>query len=124
VLQATSLSFGLLSIGLGLCGRVLGWPGSFVAYLIVMLLLGGSVAFFSTTAMTLFQEQVEPDMQGRVFGVQGIVLALAMPVGMLVFGPLADVVSVEVITIAAGLLMIAVTLAVGYRAPRALAPED
>jgi DHA3 family macrolide efflux protein-like MFS transporter len=124
VLQATSLSFGLLSIGLGLCGRVLGWPGSFVAYLIVMLLLGGAVAFFSTTAMTLFQEQVEPDMQGRVFGVQGIVLALAMPIGMLVFGPLADVVSVEVITIAAGLLMIAVTLAVGHRAPRALAPED
>jgi DHA3 family macrolide efflux protein-like MFS transporter len=63
-------------------------------------------------------------MQGRVFGVQGIVLALAMPIGMLVFGPLADVVSVEVITIAAGLMMIAVTLAVGYRAPRALAPED
>jgi DHA3 family macrolide efflux protein-like MFS transporter len=89
----------------------------------VMLLLGGAVAYFSTTAMTLFQEQVESDMQGRVFGVQGIVLALAMPLGMVVFGPLADVFSVEWITIGAGVLTILVTVAMGYRPPRALAPE-
>jgi DHA3 family macrolide efflux protein-like MFS transporter len=122
MLQTTSYAFGVLSVGLGLCGSVFGWSGSFVAYLMVMLLLGGAVAYFSTTVMTLFQEQVEPDMQGRVFGVQGIVLALAMPLGMVVFGPLADVVSVEWITIGAGVLTILVTVAMGYRPPRALAP--
>jgi DHA3 family macrolide efflux protein-like MFS transporter len=72
--------------------------------------------------MTLFQEQVEPAMQGRVFGVQGIILALAMPIGMLVFGPLADVVSVEWITIGAGFLTIIVTVILGFRAPRAFGP--
>jgi MFS transporter, DHA3 family, macrolide efflux protein len=74
--------------------------------------------------MTLFQEQVEPAMQGRVFGVQGIIWSLAMPAGMLVFGPLADVVSVESITIVAGLLTVAVTLVVGIRSPQALAPQE
>ena len=69
------------------------------------------------------EEQVEGEMQGRVFGVQGIVSSLAMPIGMLVFGPMADVISIEWITIIAGLLMLGVTVVVGYRAPRALAPE-
>lgn len=119
---ATSLSFGVLSIGLGLSGNVFGWSGSFVVYLIIMFVLGAAVSLYSTTAMTLFQEQVEPTMQGRVFGVQGIVLALAMPIGMVVFGPLADVVSVESITIVAGSLMILVTLLVARGAPPALAP--
>ena len=122
MLLASSYAFGLLSIALGLSGSVLGWSGVFALYLAFMLLLGGAVALFSTTAMTLFQEQVEPAMQGRVFGVQGIILALAMPIGMLVFGPLADVVSVEWITIGAGFLTIIVTMILGFRAPRALGP--
>lgn len=122
MLQATSFAFGLLSIGLGLSGSVFGWSGSFAIYLTFMLILGGAVAFYSTTAMTLFQEQVEGEMQGRVFGVSGIVSALAMPVGMMIFGPMADSISVEWITIAAGLLTIAVTFVVGYHAPKALAP--
>jgi DHA3 family macrolide efflux protein-like MFS transporter len=123
MLRATSLAFGVLSIALGLSGDILGWSGNFIAYLLFMLVLGVAVAFFSTTAMTLFQEQVEPEMQGRVFGVQGIVMALAMPIGMLIFGPMADVISVELIAIIAGLVTLVVTVIVGYRAPRALAPD-
>lgn len=122
MLKSTSMSFGVLSIALGLSGSIFGWSGNFVAYLIFMLILGAAVAFFSTTAMTLFQEQVEPEMQGRVFGVQGIVMALAMPFGMLVFGPLADVMSVEWIAVIAGLLTLIVTVIIGYRAPQALRP--
>ncbi len=123
MLRATSFAFGLLSIALGLSGSIFGWSGSFAAYLAFMLVLGGAVSFFSTTSMTLFQEQVEGEMQGRVFGVQGIVMALAMPVGMLIFGPLSDTISIEWITIIAGLLTLVVTAVVGYHAPKALKPE-
>ena len=122
MLTATSLAFGVLSIALGLSGDIFGWSGNFVVYLSFMLVLGVAVAFFSTTAMTLFQEQVEPDMQGRVFGVQGIVMALAMPIGMLIFGPMADVISVELIAVMAGVMTLLVTAVVGYHAPKALAP--
>ena len=38
-------------------------------------------------SMTLLQETVEPERQGRVFGFVGIVMAVAMPIGMAVLGP-------------------------------------
>ena len=49
----------------------------------LMFLVDLCVPFFWTTANTLLQETVEPDFLGRVFGVLGIVMSLAMPVGML-----------------------------------------
>ena len=69
-----------------------------------MLLVGLAVPFFSTPSMTLLQETVEPERQGRVFGLLGIVMAVATPVGMLILGPLADVVSINAILIGTGLL--------------------
>ena len=67
-----------------------------------MFLVGLAVPFFSTPSMTLLQETVEPERQGRVFGFVGIVMAVGMPLGMLVFGPLADVVRIETILVATG----------------------
>lgn len=93
----SSLSFGALSIGLGLSANI--WV--FFAF---MFLVGLAVPFFSTPSMTLLQETVEPERQGRVFGFVGIVMAVAMPIGMTVFGPLADIVEIEVLLVAAGLL--------------------
>jgi DHA3 family macrolide efflux protein-like MFS transporter len=122
MLIITGFVFGALSVAAGLCGDILGMSGTFWAFLGVMVLFGLGVAAYMTTATTLFQEQVEPEMQGRVFGVEGIVIALAMPVGMLVFGPLADAISVEWVLVISGALMVLVTLAASWRAPRALAP--
>ncbi len=96
----SSLVFGLLSICLGLSPHVWVFFG-------FMFLTGLAVPFFSTPSMTLLQETVEPERQGRVFGFVGIVMAVAMPIGMLAFGPLADVVSIEVLLVAAGILTFA-----------------
>lgn len=93
----SSLVFGGLSIGLGLSPSIWIFFG-------FMFLVGLAVPFFSTPSMTLLQETVEPERQGRVFGFVGIVMAVAMPVGMVVFGPLADIVSIEVLLVAAGIL--------------------
>ncbi|MET0828533.1 MAG: MFS transporter [Microbacterium sp.] len=93
----SSLVFGVLSIGMGLSPNVWLFFG-------FMFLLGLSVPFFSTPSTTLLQETVEPERQGRVFGFLGIVMALAMPIGMVVFGPLADVVPIEWLLVASGLL--------------------
>lgn len=109
--------FGGLSIGLGLSTNM--WV--FFAF---MFLVGLAVPFFSTTSMTILQETVEPDRQGRVFGFVGIVMALAMPLGMLIFGPLADRFSVESLLVVSGALMflviaIAVLVPSGRRAMHA-----
>lgn len=101
-----SLLFGALSIGLGLSPNIWVFFG-------FMFLTGLAVPFFSTPSMTLLQESVEPERQGRVFGFVGIVMALAMPLGMVLFGPLADIMPIETLLIGAGILtFVVVALAV------------
>ena len=77
---------------------------------------GGGACWSSLTCglgASIFQETVEPEKHGRVFSYVGIVMALATPIGMAVFGPLADVIRVESLLIVGGLIMIGVmTLAV------------
>jgi DHA3 family macrolide efflux protein-like MFS transporter len=112
LIAGSSLAFGVLSIGLGLAPNL-------PVFFAVMLLIGLGVPFFSTSSMTLVQETVEPERQGRVFGFVGIVTALAMPIGMLVFGPLADVVPVELILVGAGIAtFVVIGLALGLPAGR------
>jgi DHA3 family macrolide efflux protein-like MFS transporter len=92
-----SLAFGVLSIALGLSPNLWVFFG-------FMFLVGLAVPFFSTPSMTLLQETVEPERQGRVFGFVSIVMAVAMPFGMVVFGPLADFIAIEWLLVAAGVL--------------------
>lgn len=109
---SSSLAFGILSIGLGLSPNLWFFFG-------FMFLTGLAVPFFSAPSMTLLQETVEPERQGRVFGFMGIVMAVAMPLGMVVFGPLADVVPIELLLVAAGILtFIAVAAAMWLPAGR------
>jgi len=117
MLVASTVVFGLLTVGLGLSTNLWVFFG-------FMFLVGLAVPFFSTTSMTVLQETVEPQMQGRVFGLVGIVIALAMPLGMVVVGPLADRFTVESVLIASGLatflvVAIAVALPSGRLAMRA-----
>lgn len=114
LIVVSSLVFGGLSIGLGLSTNAWVFFG-------FMFLVGLAVPFFSTPSMTLLQETVEPERQGRVFGFVGIVMAVAMPIGMVVFGPLADIVPIELLLVAAGILTfvvigLAVWLPAGQRA--------
>ncbi|MBO3102526.1 MFS transporter [Cellulomonas sp. zg-ZUI168] len=117
MILVSTVVFGGLSIGLGLSTNIWVFFG-------FMFLLGLSVPAFSTPSYTVLQETVEPEMQGRVFGFVGIVMALSMPFGMAVFGPLADRFSVESLLIWAGvalLLVVALASAVpgGRRAMKA-----
>lgn len=117
LIACSSLLFGALSIAMGLAPNV-------IVFFALMFLVGLAVPFFSTPSMTLLQETVEPERQGRVFGFVGIVTAVAMPLGMVIFGPLADVVAVESLLIVAGVVTIvvvalALVLPAGRRATRA-----
>ncbi len=110
----TSILFGVLAIGLG-------FTVNLIVFYVLFFFIGLAVPAFSTSAMTLLQETVEPERQGRVFGFVGIVMAVAMPLGMAILGPLADVVSVEILMIVTGaatvlIAAIAVLLPAGRRA--------
>ncbi|MGV1005592.1 MAG: MFS transporter [Candidatus Nanopelagicales bacterium] len=103
MLAGAALAFGALSSGMGLAGVL--W-----VFLALMFASGLALPFFATVSTTMLQETVDPQMQGRVFGLLGIVMALAMPLGMVIFGPLADRTSVENILIGTGVATVVVGL--------------
>lgn len=100
----TSIFFGVLAVALG-------FTTNLILYFVLFFIIGLAVPSFFTSAMTLLQETVEPERQGRVFGFVGIVIAVAMPLGMSVLGPLADIFQVENLMVATGILMIIVATA-------------
>ena len=110
LLTGATVVLGVLSVLLGIAPVL--W-----VFLALMFLVGVVVPAFSTTSATMLQESVELEMQGRVFGLLGIVMALAMPAGMAVFGPLSDVVSVEAVLIAGGVLTVLVGVVIRAKAP-------
>ncbi|HCC38166.1 MAG TPA: MFS transporter [Treponema sp.] len=87
---------GLLFAGLGLCGN-------FPVYLIIMALVGVAMPLYDTPAMVLLQTTVEPAFLGRVFSVFTMISSVMMPLGMVVFGPLADIISIDLLLIVTGL---------------------
>jgi len=104
MMVASTVAFGGLAVALGLSGNLWVFFG-------FMFLVGLAVPFFSTTSMTVLQETVEPEMHGRVFWFVGIVMAVAMPLGMVVFGPLADRFTVEAVLVVSGVVMFLVVVA-------------
>lgn len=99
------------TIGLGclLCGTfavLMGLPFPFAGYLAWMGLTGITMPMFNTPFITLFQEHVDSDMQGRVFSLISVVTGTIMPLAMVGFGPLADRVKIEYILIVTGILFI------------------
>lgn len=91
---------------IGLTTVLLGVVSVFWIYLAVMVVVGVSIPAFNTPANVLLQEKVEASYLGRVFGVMTMISSGMMPMGMLVFGPLADVVSIESQLILTGGLML------------------
>lgn len=89
-----------------LCTIGLGAFDAFWVYLVCMAIFGLAMPFFNTPAMVLIQENVEESYLGRVFGVLGMISTSMMPLGMLVFGPLADLIPLEWILVTTGVLML------------------
>ena len=58
----------------------------------------------------MLQEKVDENYLGRIFGVFGMISTSMMPIGMLIFGPLADVVKIEWLLVGTGLFMLVLTV--------------
>ncbi len=98
------------NIAIGLFTMALGMTSIFGVYLVFMGIIGVSIPVFNTPATVLLQEKVEPDYLGRVFGVLGMISSIMMPAGMIIFGPLADIIKIEWLLIGTGLAMVVMSL--------------
>ena len=87
--------------------------GVFALLLGLMALYGTALTVVQTAITTMLQEHTEADMQGRVFGLLSTMYAGCLPLGMAIFGPLADVVSLRWIMAGAGGAILAAAAAVG-----------
>lgn len=105
-MSAGLIAFGSLAIGMGLSAH-------FVLYLALMLLYGIAITMVQTATTTLIQEKAELSMQGRVFGLLGAMYSGFLPVGMAVFGPMADVISLRWIMIGSGIALMVLSVFIG-----------
>ena len=99
---ATGLSlFGIMAIGMGV-SRI------FLLYLAFMALYGIALTTVQTTITTMLQENSEASMQGRVFGLMSSLYSSCYPIGVALFGPLADSIPLQGIVIFSGVALIIV----------------
>lgn len=94
----------------GLETFVMGLSRTFVFYLALMALMGLTIPAINTGSMTVMQLKVEPALMGRVFGLMSVIGSAAMPLSMALFGPLADVISVELQLVITGIVMVLIPL--------------
>ena len=90
----------------GFVGAVMAVSGHFILYLVLMFLYGIPLTMIQTAVTTMIQENAEESMQGRVFGLLGTIYSGFLPIGMAVFGPLADVIPLYLIMIGSGVVLI------------------
>ena len=65
----------------------------------------GIVGIFKTLVTVLLPEKVEGNYLGRVFGVMTMISTSMIPLGMLVFGPISNMIVIEGLFIGTGILM-------------------
>jgi DHA3 family macrolide efflux protein-like MFS transporter len=113
-----TVSIGVSSVVTGVMIALLGVWRDFGPYLACMAFSGIVQIYSQAPSMTLLQERVAPEFLGRVMSVFTMIGSLAMPVGIMVFGPMADVVSIDSLMIGTGAAI--VVLGVLYLSSRTL----
>lgn len=94
-------------MAMGACTVALGLPPSYPVYLGVMLVYGIAMAWYNTPVQVLLQEHVESAYLGRVYSVSTMLFTSVMPLSMLFFGPLAEVIRIEWMLLGSGTLILA-----------------
>ena len=110
--QMFMVAFGIAMVGVTVVG--LGVAPNLLIYLIVDVLNGVASALCVGPMRTIMQSESDESMTGRVFGLDTTLATFGMPLGMLIFAPLADVIPISWVFIAGGLLTLPVAWYVLY----------
>lgn len=86
----------------GIFAVLLGFAAQFIFFAALMFCVSFFIPVVQTASMTMLQEKAAPEMQGRVFSLLNVMFSGFMPLGMAVFGPLADVMPIGRLMIGTG----------------------
>jgi DHA3 family macrolide efflux protein-like MFS transporter len=103
---------GIILFGLGTAS--LGILTNFTHYIAMMGFLGLTVPITNTPVLSILQTKIDPEYMGRVFSFYTMMSSITMPLGMLVFGPLADAVSIDILLIITGLAAVAEAIFIAF----------
>ena len=96
------VAFGITLVGVSVVG--LGVVHNLLAYLLIDVVNGLASAICMGPMRTIIQTEADEKMVGRVFGLDTTMSTLSMPLGMLIFAPLADVIPISLVFIIGGVL--------------------
>ena len=105
-----TISVGCFIFGLSI--SAMGFAPNFVLYILFIFISGLAIPFFSAPTTVLLQEMVAVDIQGRVFSILQLIATTALPLGMVIFGPLADFIPIQTLLIVSGLIMAGCSLTI------------
>jgi DHA3 family macrolide efflux protein-like MFS transporter len=105
-------SIALACLGFGVCSALLGMATNFVFYLSIMGITGLFLPMFNTAEAVLIQENVDNKMQGRVFSIIDLIATAVMPMGMFLFGLLADCLQIETLLFVTGFCIVVLALVI------------
>ena len=94
----------------GLCMVGMGTFKVAVLFYFTNTLIGISSPYYNVALYTHLQSHIHFEKLGRVFSILGMCNSLAMPLGMVLFGPLADMVEVNVVFAGCGCMVILLSL--------------
>lgn len=95
---------------MGFASILLSLTLDFRFYLAAMFVVGLGLPYFNSPSYVMIQEKVDSDYLGRVFSVMGMISSSMMPIGMLVFGPMADTLDIDHIIIFSGIMLMLIPL--------------
>lgn len=96
-------AYGLLMIGLGMIPE-------FFLYLICNMIIGITAPCYNTPITVTIQERVSPEMYGRIFSYMQIATSCVLPLGMVLFGPLADIIRIQWMLLSNGIIIVIISL--------------
>lgn len=79
--------------------------GNFFLYIAGIFISGIALPLYNSPFITIIQKEADPRVVGRVFSVEMMISSAFMPLSMLLFGPLSDIISVELILVITSVAM-------------------
>ena len=106
--RVKTFAFGLLILSIMTIG--MGVSPYFILYLVMMFVYSIALTMIQTATTTIIQENAQESMLGRVFGLMGAMYSGFLPIGMAIFGPLADMLPLQGIMVGSGIALVLVTI--------------